>query len=95
VTRVDRLAHSIRDLQDIAHEFRERGVTLKATEQPIDTRTASGKAFLDMLEVFAPASRPTTLPAHCCLRLMPETHESHIQPVPEALISIPLSLIWL
>jgi DNA invertase Pin-like site-specific DNA recombinase len=28
-------------------------VTLKATEQPIDTRTAAGKAFLDMLGVFA------------------------------------------
>jgi DNA invertase Pin-like site-specific DNA recombinase len=53
VTRVDRLARSIRDLQDLVHELRERGVTLKATEQPIDTRTASGKAFLDMLGVFA------------------------------------------
>jgi DNA invertase Pin-like site-specific DNA recombinase len=53
VDRVDRLARSIRDLQDIVHEFRERSVTLKATEQPIDTRTASGKAFLDMLGVFA------------------------------------------
>lgn len=53
VTRVDRLARSIRDLQDIVHELRERDVTLKATEQPIDTRTASGKAFLDMLGVFA------------------------------------------
>jgi hypothetical protein len=46
VTRVDRLARSIRDLQDIIHELRERWITLKATEQPIDTRTASGKAFL-------------------------------------------------
>src|SRR3954471_2952475 len=53
VTRVDRLARSIRDLQNLVHELRERGVTLKATEQPIDTRTASGKAFLDMLGVFA------------------------------------------
>src|SRR6516225_7437122 len=53
VTRVDRLARSIRDLQNIVHELRDRGVTLKATEQPIDTRTASGKAFLDMLGVFA------------------------------------------
>jgi hypothetical protein len=26
---------------------------------------------------------------------MPEAHESHIQPVPEAIISIPLSLIRL
>jgi DNA invertase Pin-like site-specific DNA recombinase len=53
VTRVDRLARSIRDLQDIVYELKERGVTLAATEQPIDTRTAAGKAFLDMLGVFA------------------------------------------
>jgi len=30
-----------------------RGVTLKATEQPIDTGTAAGKCFLHMLGVFA------------------------------------------
>ena len=53
VTRIDRLARSIRDLQNIVHELREKGVTLKATEQPIDTATAAGKAFLDMLGVFA------------------------------------------
>jgi DNA invertase Pin-like site-specific DNA recombinase len=29
------------------------GKTLKATEQPIDTSTAAGKCFLDMLGVFA------------------------------------------
>jgi DNA invertase Pin-like site-specific DNA recombinase len=46
VTRIDRLARSIADLQDIVR-------TLKATEQPIDTSTAAGKAFLDMLGVFA------------------------------------------
>jgi len=57
VTRVDRLARSIRDLQDIVHELRERDVTLKATEQPIDTRTASGKAFLDMLRAAASSGR--------------------------------------
>jgi DNA invertase Pin-like site-specific DNA recombinase len=53
VTRIDRLARSIRDLQNIVHELREKGVTLRATEQPIDTSTAAGKAFLDMLGVFA------------------------------------------
>lgn len=53
VTRIDRLARSIKDLQDIVCELKERGVTLKATEQPVDTRTAAGKAFLDMLGVFA------------------------------------------
>jgi DNA invertase Pin-like site-specific DNA recombinase len=53
VTRIDRLARSIKDLQDIVFTLKERGVTLKATEQPIDTRSAAGKAFLDMLGVFA------------------------------------------
>jgi DNA invertase Pin-like site-specific DNA recombinase len=53
VTRIDRLARSMKDLQDIVHELRGRGVTLKATEQPIDTGSAAGKAFLDMLGVFA------------------------------------------
>jgi len=53
VTRVDRLARSIKDLQDIVHFLKEKKVTLKATEQPIDTCTAAGKAFLDMLGVFA------------------------------------------
>jgi DNA invertase Pin-like site-specific DNA recombinase len=53
VTRIDRLARSIADLQDIVKALRSRGATLKATEQPIDTSTAAGKCFLDMLGVFA------------------------------------------
>ena len=53
VTRVDRLARSIADLQDIVRALRGKGAALKATEQPIDTSTAAGKAFLDMLGVFA------------------------------------------
>ena len=53
VTRVDRLARSLKDLQDIVHELRGRGVALRCTEQPVDTGTAAGKAFLDMLGVFA------------------------------------------
>jgi len=53
VTRIDRLARSLRDLQNIVHDLRQRGVHLKATEQPVDTSTAAGKAFLDMLGVFA------------------------------------------
>jgi DNA invertase Pin-like site-specific DNA recombinase len=52
-TRVDRLARSIGDLQDIVRTLRAKGVTLRATEQPIDTGTAAGKCFLDMLGVFA------------------------------------------
>jgi DNA invertase Pin-like site-specific DNA recombinase len=53
VTRIDRLARSIGDLQDIARAVKARGASLRATEQPIDTSTAAGKCFLDMLGVFA------------------------------------------
>jgi DNA invertase Pin-like site-specific DNA recombinase len=53
VTRIDRLARSMKDLQDIVHELKTRGVALRATEQPIDTSTAAGKAFLEMLGVVA------------------------------------------
>jgi len=53
VTRIDRLARSIGDLQDIVRTVKAKGAALKATEQPIDTGTAAGKAFLDMLGVFA------------------------------------------
>lgn len=53
VTRIDRLARSVGDLQTIVAGLRAKGVALKVTEQPIDTSTAAGKAFLDMLGVFA------------------------------------------
>lgn len=53
VTRIDRLARSLGDLQDIVRTLRAKGATLQATEQPIDTSSAAGKAFLDMLGVFA------------------------------------------
>lgn len=53
VTRIDRLARSIADLQQIVVQLAAKGAKLQATEQPIDTSTAAGKAFLDMLGVFA------------------------------------------
>jgi DNA invertase Pin-like site-specific DNA recombinase len=53
VTRIDRLARSIGDLQTIIKAVRAKGASLECTEQPIDTSTAAGKAFLDMLGVFA------------------------------------------
>ena len=37
----------------IVKQLNDKGVTLTATEQPIDTKTASGKCFLDMLGVFS------------------------------------------
>ena len=53
VTRIDRLARSVADLQDIVRTLKSKSVSLKATDQPIDTASAAGKAFLDMLGVFA------------------------------------------
>jgi DNA invertase Pin-like site-specific DNA recombinase len=38
---------------DIIKTLRDKGAWLRCTEQPIDMTTASGKAFLDMLGVFA------------------------------------------
>jgi len=53
VTRIDRLARSVHDLEGIVALLREKGAELRATEQPIDTSTPGGKAFLQMLGVFA------------------------------------------
>ena len=53
VTKVDRLARSIADLSSIVRELEGKGVALRALDQPIDTGTAAGKAFLQMLGVFA------------------------------------------
>jgi len=53
VTRIDRLARSVADLEKIVAMLKERGAFLRATEQPIDTSTPAGVAFLQMLGVFA------------------------------------------
>lgn len=53
ITRIDRLARSLSDLQNIVSHLKDRKAHLQATEQPIDTSTAAGKAFFDMLGVFA------------------------------------------
>jgi DNA invertase Pin-like site-specific DNA recombinase len=53
VTRIDRLARSVANLQDIVRTLREKGANLLVTEQKVDTSTAAGKCFFDMLGVFA------------------------------------------
>lgn len=53
VTRIDRLARSVADLEKIAALLKEKGAYLRATEQPVDTSTAAGTAFFQMLGVFA------------------------------------------
>ena len=53
VTRIDRLARSVSDLEAIVATIKAAGADLKSTEQPIDTSTPAGVAFLQMLGVFA------------------------------------------
>ena len=53
VTRIDRLARSVKDLEDIVAAIKAKGAHLRVTEQPVDTSTAAGVAFLQMLGVFA------------------------------------------
>ena len=52
-TRIDRVCRNILDLQLIVKELNQKGVILNATEQPISTKDASSKCFLDMLGVFS------------------------------------------
>jgi len=52
VTRVDRIARSVTDLMIIVRILEQKGVALKATEQPIDTSSAVGRSLLSMLGVF-------------------------------------------
>lgn len=53
VTRLDRMARSLPDLLTIVERLRAKGVELKVTEQPVDTTSPAGMAFLQMLGVFA------------------------------------------
>src|SRR5204863_4040096 len=53
VTRIDRLARSVADLEGIVRELAAKGAFLRCIEQPVDTGTPAGKAFLQMLGVFA------------------------------------------
>ena len=53
VTKLDRLARSVGDLMHIVDLLAEKGASLRVLNAHIDTGTASGKAFLSMLGVFA------------------------------------------
>ena len=53
VTRIDRLARSVADLEGIVKDIEGRGAYLEAIEQPVDTSSPAGRAFLQMLGVFA------------------------------------------
>ncbi len=53
VWKLDRLARNMKDLLDIVEHIASKGACLEILDQNIDTSTASGKAFLQMLGVFA------------------------------------------
>ena len=53
VWKLDRLARNMADLLAIVELLREKGASLKIHDQNIDTGTATGRAFLQMLGVFA------------------------------------------
>ena len=53
VWKLDRLARNMKDLLDIVEVIKAKGANLEILDQSIDTGTASGMAFLQMLGVFA------------------------------------------
>ena len=53
VWKLDRLARNMNDLTNIVETIEKKGASLEILDQRIDTATASGKAFLQMLGVFA------------------------------------------
>ena len=53
VWKLDRLARNVADLSRIVAILEKKGAALEIIDQAIDTSTASGKAFLQMLGVFA------------------------------------------
>jgi DNA invertase Pin-like site-specific DNA recombinase len=53
VWKLDRLARNMNDLTNIVEIIESKGASLEILDQRIDTGTASGKAFLQMLGVFA------------------------------------------
>jgi site-specific DNA recombinase len=60
VYKVDRLTRRQKDLWTLLEdEFEPNGVGFKSVVEPFDTTTASGKAFLGMLGVFAQLERDT------------------------------------
>jgi DNA invertase Pin-like site-specific DNA recombinase len=53
VLRIDRLARNMADLLSIVQHLENKGASLEVLDQKIDTGSPSGKAFLQMLGVFA------------------------------------------
>ncbi len=57
VTKIDRITRRIKDLLDLLQLFEEYDVSFKSLSQPIDTSSAMGRGFLNLLGVFAEMER--------------------------------------
>lgn len=57
VWKVDRLARSLRGLLDVADRIRAAGASLRSLTEPIDTGSPIGRAFFQLLGVFAELER--------------------------------------
>lgn len=57
VWRLDRLARSVRDLEDLAGRLEAEGVELRALEESIDTATAAGRFFFHVMGALAEFER--------------------------------------
>jgi DNA invertase Pin-like site-specific DNA recombinase len=61
ITKLDRLARSVKDLNDIASELDAKGVSLKILALNIDTGTPTGKLMFNMLGSIAEFERDLML----------------------------------
>lgn len=57
VWKLDRMGRSVRHLMEVVETFEAKGVHLRVLSENIDTTTASGKAMLGMVAVFAAFER--------------------------------------
>src|SRR5581483_2210860 len=57
VYKLDRMSRSVRDLLNICHDLDGRGVEFRSLNDPIDTTTALGRCFFQMVAVFAELER--------------------------------------
>lgn len=53
VTRLDRLARSVKHFSDLLAQLDEKGVGFRCIHQPIDTTSPTGKLMMQMLAAFA------------------------------------------
>jgi DNA invertase Pin-like site-specific DNA recombinase len=57
ITKIDRLARSVRDLQNIVHSLKLRGVGLHIIDQGCDVTKPAGKLFMDIIGAVAEFER--------------------------------------